>query len=316
LLRTTIHAQTKPTMSTKLSKTKTLKWKGLLAATLMLFFTAADANAWQQQSSGKATDLLAEKKVEVKIIRDIRYASAPETFEADSTSDRKLDVYTPVNTTKEKLPVILFIHGGGFSGGDKKSTAAVCNSFSSLGYAVVSINYRLELKRKKVQGASAGANMAKGVPEKGFHPALSNAVSIASEDAQLALKWIKENASKYNFNTAKVVISGGSAGGMTALYTAYMSNQKVLPIKAVVNLWGGLEQTSPINKKSPALLTYHGDLDKIIHVDFAHALHKQMEKAGHPQAELRIMEGLGHAQYNVIAKEKAVEIDAFLKKVL
>ncbi len=303
-------------MFLKLSRSKARKFKILITALVAICIIAIKSDDLQAQPAAPQNlKNNPEIKGKLKIFRDIRYASAPKTFEADSTSDRKLDIYRPIDLPKGKLPVIVFIHGGGFGGGDKKGTEAVCTSLSNLGYAVVSINYRLELKRKKVAGASASANMGKGVPENGFNPALSNAVAIAAEDAQLALKWIKENAESYNLNTAAVAISGGSAGGMTALYTAYATDQKILPIKAVVNLWGGLEKVPVLKKKSPALLTYHGDLDNVIHVDFAYVLHKEMQSIGHPHAVLHVMEGKGHARYDLIAKEKAAEIDVFLKKV-
>ncbi|MGV3642329.1 MAG: alpha/beta hydrolase [Adhaeribacter sp.] len=292
--------------------------KKLLALIFLssLIFTAACAGPGvppqSQPESGKTG---AKAKAAVQVLRNIRYGPKPAFFEADTSSDRLLDLYRPAGAGGP-LPVILFIHGGGFSGGDKNATAAVCNSLSALGYAVLSINYRLELKRKKVSGASASANMAKGLPASGaFHPALQQAVSIASEDAQLALAWIREHAAEYGLNKSALAISGGSAGGMTALHTAYVSKQKALPITAVVNLWGGLENADLIKKGAPPVLTFHGDQDKLIHVDFAHAIKKRMEKIGNTQSELQVMEGLGHARYDVIAKEKADEIDAFLRKV-
>lgn len=256
----------------------------------------------------------AEIKEDLKIYRDIRYAARPDSFEKDTSSDRLLDLYVPVSA-KGKLPVILFVHGGGFSGGDKKGTETICSKLSSEGYAVLSINYRLESKRKKVSGGSASANTAKGLPANGkFHAPFRKAIVSASEDAQMALKWIKRNASEYNLNSSTVAISGGSAGGMTALYTAYASNQKVLPIQAVVNLWGALEDATVIKKNAPPVLTFHGDKDKLVHVDYAYAIQKQMEKTGNGESELKIMEGMGHARYDIIAKEETDEIDRFLKK--
>lgn len=252
---------------------------------------------------------------DLKVYRNLRYAARPDSFETDTSSDRNLDLYIP-SSSKKKFPVILFIHGGGFSGGDKYGTHAICSQLSSHGYAVLSINYRLESKRKKVVGGSASANTAKGLPSNGrFHPALRKAISSASEDAQLALKWIKENASKYNLDPSSVAISGGSAGGMTALHTAYVSDQKVLPIKAVINLWGGLENAEVIKKGAPPLLTYHGDKDILVNIDYAYALKKQMDATGNTRSELHVMKGLGHARYDFITKEKTGEIDTFLKKV-
>nr|WP_294898168.1 alpha/beta hydrolase [uncultured Pedobacter sp.] len=181
-------------------------------------------------------------------IQNIRYGTIPKIAD-DSISDRILDLYLPkkLNDT-EKLPVFIFIHGGGFSGGDK-GMVDLCSKIADQGFAVISINYRLTLKYKKDKNASCSTNMSKGLPIGGsFYPLLNEAIKNASDDAIMALGWIKSNSSKYKLNTNKVAICGGSAGSMTALYVAYASHQKVLPIKVVVDLWGGLENTN-IKKK-------------------------------------------------------------------
>lgn len=248
---------------------------------------------------------------EVKIYRNLRYADKPVAY-SDTSSDRTLDLYLPVSKGNSSIPVVMFIHGGGFSGGDKKSMETLCKKLSAFGYAVVSINYRLYLKQNKISGASCSANMSKGL-RASFNPGLETAISTASEDAILALAWIREKAAVYPFDLSDVAISGGSAGAMTALYTAYVSGQKILPIKAVVNLWGGLESTAFIKKDAPALLTYHGDQDKLIHIDYGHALKNRMDEVGNTRSRLVVMEGMGHARYDYIAKEKVEEIASFLK---
>ncbi len=254
--------------------------------------------------------------VETKVYQNLRYAPQLETFGKDTSSDRKLDLYMHDTVSNVKLPVILFIHGGGFVNGDKSGTKEICTNLSNQGFAVVTINYRLALKGKSVKGAGAASNMAAGLSVDGkFHPALSNAVNTASEDAQLALVWIKKQAKTYGFDTKKVVIAGGSAGGMTALYTAYISNQKILPIAAVVNLWGGLENAYLIPKNAPPVITFHGDKDEIINVAYAYAIQKAMTQNDDELSEIYIMEGKGHARYDIIAKQKTKVIAAFLTKV-
>lgn len=253
-----------------------------------------------------------EEENTVKVIRNIRYGNEPKKIEQDSSSDRILDLYIP-NEEKEKLPVFIFIHGGGFRGGDKGSTQSFCSKISAHGFVVVSINYYLTLKYEKVAGVSCSAYMAHGLPKRGFHPLLQQSIKNASGDVQLAFKWIKRNAKKYNLDLSAVFISGGSAGAMTALYTAYVSNQKILPIDAVVNLWGGLEDPGYIENGAPPLLTYHGDQDKLIHINFAHALHERMDEINNDKSEIHILEGKGHAQYHYITKYKVEEIVAFLK---
>ncbi len=262
-------------------------------------------------SCSVAQEATTKSKIEILATKNIRYDSTPDLY-TDSESDRMLDLYRPEGV-KGKLPVFVFVHGGGFAGGDKSGLSELFAKISSAGYAVISMNYRLYLKQNKISGASCTTNMGKGLRST-FHSGLQTAVATASEDAVSVLQWVKDNADKYGFDVSKVVISGGSAGGMTALYTAYASNQKVLPLKAVVNLWGGLENPSAITKNAPPLLTYHGDKDPTISVAYGYALHQQMEKVGNKNSVLNVMQGKGHAQYNYIISDKVDEILSFLSK--
>lgn len=250
---------------------------------------------------------------EVEVIKNLRYGKTPKGIEVNSSSDRQLDLYLPQNI-EDKLPVLIFIHGGGFSGGDKGAITDLCNKISAHGIAVVSINYYLTLKHEKVEGVSCSADMAQGIPANGFHPHLRKAVSNASEDTGKAMKWVKKNSKKYGFDLSSVSLAGGSAGAMTALYTAYISEQKVLPVKSVVNLWGGLENPELVKRNAPPVLSYHGDQDKLIHIDFSYILHKHLEKIGDTKSQFHVLENKGHAMYKLIAKEKVEEIVDFLKK--
>lgn len=253
----------------------------------------------------------------IEIIRNIRYASAQQEIYKDTSSDRTLDLYVP--NENQKYPVLIFVHGGGFSGGDKEGTKELCSNISRQGFIVASINYRLYLKGKNITAARADVNMGKGLPENGiFHPELQKAVEIASEDIIHSLGWLKNNVSKHKFDLSSIALAGGSAGSMAVLYTAYLSGQKELPIKAVINLWGGVQNTSLIKdyKKLPPLLTYHGDEDKIINVAYAYALQKRMRELGSMESVTNIVEGKGHALYALIARYKMEEVNSFLKHTL
>lgn len=255
-----------------------------------------------QLASCKASGQMAEKsgyvppepsttKLSENLIlhENIRYGAIPDSIDSP-TSDRILDVYLPQTNqgAAASLPVYLFIHGGGFTGGDK-NVRDICSKIASKGFAVVSINYRLTLKYNKVAGASCSANMSGGLPpDKTFHPMLQRAVRNASEDAAMALGWIKNNAGKYRFDLTKVAVSGGSAGAMTALHLAYVSDQQVIPMKAVVDFWGGLEDASVIEKGAAPILIYHGDLDSTINIAYAYALKQRMDKIGSGKSQLKV----------------------------
>lgn len=259
----------------------------------------------------------AEDQAPPRIITNIRYALQPDgVYASDTTSDRTLDLYLPANRSTD-VPVILFIHGGGFSGGDKYGTRSLCQRLSQEGFGVISINYRLYLKHHKNLGASASANMSKGLPDsRQFHSELEKAIKIASDDAYLALQWVIKNASAYNLDSERLAISGGSAGAMTALYSAYVNPDFGGNIKAVVNLWGGMSDESKIRPGSPPLLTYHGDKDVTIHVNYAYALDRRMKEVGSRESKIFVLENMGHALYKYITSDRCPEIAAFLNEVL
>ncbi len=100
---------------------------------------------------------------------------------------QRLDVYLPADALfGPPRPVLLFIHGGGWQGGDKNTTAARVNQFVRLGFVGVSINYRL----------SGDAP----------HPAQIH-------DCKAAIRWVRANAASLNADPQRIGIWGTSAGG-------------------------------------------------------------------------------------------------------
>ncbi|MRX47180.1 alpha/beta hydrolase [Pedobacter puniceum] len=294
--------------------------KNSLVIAIIFFIKLYSIIAFAQSTSKVAYTPPANNLLETNsgftIYQNLRYGPIPDSIDS-STSDRILDLYLPKSKAdKISYPIFFFIHGGGFTGGDK-NVKDICTKMVNKGFAVVSINYRLTLKYKKAPGSSCSANMAEGLPKNGqFHPLLQTAINNASQDAAMALTWVKENAIKYNLDINKLVVSGGSAGSMTALHLAYVSKQKIIPIKAVINLWGGLENASVIKKDAPPLLTYHGDKDDIINVAYAYAINDRMKGIKSNKSQLIILKDKGHALYKLIGEEKIDEIVSFIKNVM
>jgi acetyl esterase/lipase len=105
---------------------------------------------------------------------------------ANRSPAQKLDIYLP-DEGEGPFPVIISIHGGAFMGCDK-ADMQVIPMLEGLkrGYAVVAINYRLSGEAK--------------------FPALL-------QDAKAAVRWIRGNAQRYQFDSSKICAWGGSAGG-------------------------------------------------------------------------------------------------------
>jgi triacylglycerol lipase len=134
-------------------------------------------------------------------VRETRalYASLPRMYgDADvSVSEeiaygpeegQRLQVYSGVNRNNPRnaAPVILLVHGGGFSRGDLSNFRSTATHFAALGYIVVNMTYPLEPKASWPIGAQ----------------------SVAA-----AIRWIKENAAEIKGNPDDIFVLGQSAGG-------------------------------------------------------------------------------------------------------
>jgi para-nitrobenzyl esterase len=111
-----------------------------------------------------------------------------------------LNVWTPAKKVNEKIPVIFWIHGGGYSGGSTSTPMYDGTGFAKKGVVLVSVAYRLG--------------------PFGFlaHPELSSESGHGSgtygmQDMIEGLKWVKENISQFGGDPSKVTIFGHSAGG-------------------------------------------------------------------------------------------------------
>jgi para-nitrobenzyl esterase len=111
-----------------------------------------------------------------------------------------LNVWTPAKKPAEKLPVIYWVHGGGFSGGSTSTPMYDGAGFARKGVVLVSVAYRLgpfgflahpELSRESGKGSG----------------------SYGMQDMIAGLKWVKENVSRFGGDPSNVTIFGHSAGG-------------------------------------------------------------------------------------------------------
>lgn len=165
-----------------------------------------------------------------------------------------LDVYAPEGDTTKNRAVILWMHGGGFrQGNDKKQSYIVklANEFAKRGYVCVSINYRVRKAPKE--------------DKKGT-------MTDALEDATSGLNWIKRYDQNLKIDKNKILVGGGSAGGMLAVnfccnYNSFAEDWGKSKIIGLVNLWGSPDTTYqfyPINKNWPPTIIVHGTADKLV----------------------------------------------------
>lgn len=121
----------------------------------------------------------------VELRRDVPYAGG-------GNPRQTLDLYLPkAQAADTRLPVIVFIHGGGWVGGNKSAGRAALQDFVAGGhYAAVSVGYRLAGEAR--------------------WPAQIH-------DCKAAIRWIRANAASLGLDGERVAVMGTSAGGTLAM---------------------------------------------------------------------------------------------------
>jgi len=155
------------------------------------------------------------------IERDITYCT-PEGI------PQKLDIYHPITSSDHPTPAVIYIHGGAWLECDKDSELffPLMKKLQEKGIFTVSINYRL-------------------APEHPF-PAMI-------EDARCAVRYLRENAMKFNIDPKKIGVFGDSAGGHLALLVGMATSvtewdtpeyaQQSSRVQAVVDIYGITDNT-------------------------------------------------------------------------
>lgn len=221
-----------------------------------------------------------------------------------------VDVYVPA--TPGPHPLILYIHGGGWTGGHTRHSGAIADfpkalaSLAAEGFTVASLEYRLSGEAR-------------------FPAQL--------EDADAALAFLRAHAADYRIDPKRVGLWGGSAGGHLAALTAVACGDAALDpkgdgcVQAVATWYGvydfsgmtatpdgnaagarllGCDGTCPadriravspvtyIDAKDPPFLLIHGTEDKVVPVDQSRRGEAALRRAGVP-VEAIYIPGVDHS---------------------
>ena len=184
------------------------------------------------------------------------------TYFADDSLKLELDLFLPKTKSKDKTPLLIHVHGGGFSGGKRKHGHHICSYASTKGYAAASITYTLYMK---------GKNFSCG----GILPEKIKAIQIAANQLQQAAIFFIRNKEIYNIDPSKIFISGSSAGAEAVLHAAFWDKpmMQMYPGKlpedfkyaGVVSGAGAIMDINLINRNTlvPVML-FHGSCDKTV----------------------------------------------------
>jgi para-nitrobenzyl esterase len=153
-----------------------------------------------------------------------------------------LNIWKPADARPgSKLPVMVWIHGGGFVAGSGRQQEASGASFSKQGVILVSINYRLGRLGFFAFPALSEENPADLKGNYGYM------------DQIAALKWVKHNIAAFGGDAGNVTIFGQSAGGVSVQSLLTIPSAKGLFHKAIIESGGGRDGVltgRPINKEN------------------------------------------------------------------
>ena len=228
----------------------------------------------------------------VTVNRNLQYGSAPDQVSGNPVA-LNLDVYRPTGDTQTKRPALVYVHGGGYSGGDKNSLPATdfANTFAKLGYVVVSINYRLI-----ANGCSAGGGVVSS--------ACTVAAINAQHDGQAAVRWVRANAATYGVDSTRIAIAGESAGGITATLVGTRPDDPgdsgnpgpSSAVGAFASISGGAPGGAFAGPGDAPGILFHGTADPVVPYQWSVQTASALVKAG-IAGWLELQQGAGHVPY-------------------
>jgi acetyl esterase len=150
--------------------------------------------------------------------------------------DMPVRLYAPSTAS---LPVLLYLHGGGFTVGSIATHDTLCRRISQLaGCAVLSLDYRL-------------------APEFTF--------PYAHNDAWDALAWLAQNGAAYGLDSTRIALGGDSAGGTLATVCALQARDAGLPLVLQLLFYPGV---TSYQKTASHALFGHGFLLEQAHIQY------------------------------------------------
>ncbi len=121
----------------------------------------------------------------------------------------KYDLYLPADNTRENYGLVVYLHAGGFTAGDKSGDAEMLKWLCSKGYVAAGINYTLRTEE--------------------------NTASVYSQSVEIrdAIPVVIEEAKRLGYSIDKMAVAGGSAGHALAMIYAYRDAEQA-PVPVVL----------------------------------------------------------------------------------
>lgn len=203
----------------------------------------------------------------VTVTRDVQYGNAADYVGV--STDLLLDVYSPVGDTRPLRPLIIMVHGGGFTGGGKagESMQTWGTDLAKRGFVAVSIEYRL------------------GTTSKLEAKPMWEASLRAGQDVRASVRFMRSKATTYGIDTSMIFLVGTSAGGFAIMQASVLQDDEIPDyvdpavgtaegtsgtpgvssrVHGLVVCWGAVTDTMNIDAGDPPIIAIHGTDDKTV----------------------------------------------------
>lgn len=265
-------------------------------------------------------------------------ASAPEgitilpdlAYREGESASWKLDLVMPEKKSADLRPGIVFVHGGGWRNGDKRSGTFLRGAieYAQKGYVCITVNYRL-------------------TGEAPFPACI--------EDVKCAVRWFRAHAEEYGLDPNRIGGYGNSAGAhlvsmlglagpeaelegdgphqdqssllqavcasatptdFSLFRTDFENDPKFRHAEDPAGLARNSAPMTHVKAGAPPFLLVHGTADKTVNVKHSDRFAKALEKAGAEDVTYLRIDGSGHGVFNEHRKETAPAMESFFARTL
>ncbi|MDX9883173.1 MAG: alpha/beta hydrolase [Prolixibacteraceae bacterium] len=182
------------------------------------------------------------------------------TYATKNGEELMFDLYTPALEFEKNKMVFLYVHGGGFSGGNRSAGKDLCTRLAKMGYTAVSMSYRLTRKGTET---AFGCNCPASEKRATFQAAV--------EDIQDATSYLIQQRETFGINPQKIILGGGSAGAEAVLNAAYQPpfcyglDSGPVSYAGVISMAGAIPDLVKVYDESaiPSMF-FHGTCDNLV----------------------------------------------------
>lgn len=184
------------------------------------------------------------------------------TYFTNDSISLDLDLFLPDQLSDDPLPLLIYVHGGGFGAGDRFGGYKLAEYLNSRNIACATITYTLYMK-----GKSFGCDVL--LPEK------VKAIQIAASQLWHATAKLVELSEQYGIDTSKIFIAGSSAGAETVLHAAHWDRDQMqffepalassFRYAGVISGAGAIMDLNLITEENMIpTMVFHGDADPLV----------------------------------------------------